>query len=235
MVSNKDDVVVNTPPKIIAADKVCAYTKECLPKRGKCCQNFVSFLSTLQTAWEYQALHSTPMNGKSCTTYGNGPKMCCASCLHSEGQSAQSSSIQSETRTPVSMAEVEHMSSAPPFRICLAALVRRYSALVWIQVHPPPGLEASSPGTRSSTTGCQGHSRIFRAASALPLYSKHARPVPEAAHRHSTLSCKCSKQSMQNAKASCGEQCDGHQSFSFIQFIPMSIKQQLVCTSCPVT
>ena len=37
----------------------------------------------------------------------------------------QSSSIQSETRTPVSMADVEHMSSEQPFMICLASFVRR--------------------------------------------------------------------------------------------------------------
>ena len=121
-------------------------------RTDECCQNM--------NGW----LRSTPMNGKNCSSCGNGPTLRCASRLHSKGQRAQSSSIQSETRTPVSMADVEHMSSEQPFMICLASFVRRYSALVWIQVHPPPGLEASSLGTRSSTTGCHRHSTGIRAA-----------------------------------------------------------------------
>ena len=66
----------------------------------------------------------------------------------------QSSSIQSETRTPVSMADVEHISSEQPRMMAWDSCVRRYSALVWTQVTPPPGLDASSLGIRSRTTGC---------------------------------------------------------------------------------
>ena len=69
--------------------------------------------------------HSTSINGKNCRSYGNVPTLRCASCLHSDCEINQSSSIQSETRTPVSMADVEHMSSEQPFIICLASFVRR--------------------------------------------------------------------------------------------------------------
>ena len=43
---------------------------------------------------------------------------------------------------------------------------------MWIQVHPPPGLEASSLGTLSSTTGYHRHSSSFRAATGMALHTK---------------------------------------------------------------
>ena len=45
---------------------------------------------------------------------------------------------------------------------------------MWIHVHPPPGLEASSLGTRSSTTGYHRHSMQFQSSDGHGIaYKEH--------------------------------------------------------------